>query len=199
MLHLGCGLDSRAQRLEWGPGIRWFDVDLPDVIALREAILPTSYENRNYRLIGTDVRNDDWLDKIVPGRPVVVVMEGLMTYLKPQEVNNLLARLVRHFKEGELLFDCFNTLVLSAGSKARPQAVLRTGADFQSAIDDPKGLEKTHPRLRLLEAIQFVEAPGLENMPTRVRIRMYILSWIPGLRDASRLLRFNFKSNLDSQ
>ena len=35
VVHLGCGLDARVFRLDPGPGVRWYDVDYPDVIALR--------------------------------------------------------------------------------------------------------------------------------------------------------------------
>jgi O-methyltransferase involved in polyketide biosynthesis len=41
VLHLGCGLDSRFFRLAPGPGIEWFDVDYPDVAALRRRLFPT--------------------------------------------------------------------------------------------------------------------------------------------------------------
>lgn len=40
VVHLGCGLDSRVQRIDPGPGVRWFDVDQPQVIELREQVYP---------------------------------------------------------------------------------------------------------------------------------------------------------------
>ncbi|MGK5558782.1 class I SAM-dependent methyltransferase [Actinomadura kijaniata] len=36
VLHLGCGLDSRVFRLDPGPSVSWFDVDLPNVVDLRD-------------------------------------------------------------------------------------------------------------------------------------------------------------------
>jgi O-methyltransferase involved in polyketide biosynthesis len=35
VLQLGCGLDSRVYRIDPPPGVRWFDVDYPDIIELR--------------------------------------------------------------------------------------------------------------------------------------------------------------------
>ncbi|KPM44560.1 hypothetical protein AK830_g2032 [Neonectria ditissima] len=196
ILHLGCGLDSRVQRLNWGCQVHWIDVDLPDAIALRRKVLPTSYTDRDYQLIGVDIREDAWLATINPDRPVAVVMEGFLSYLSLEEVSSLLTRLASHFKEGEMMFDGISSLVLSAGDRARPYAVRRTGADFQSAVDDPGLLERTYDGLSLLETIRFVEAPGIEKLPLGARFRMYILSWIPGLRDASRLFRFGFKNKI---
>ena len=42
VLHLGCGLDSRAFRMATPEGVRWFDVDLPHVIALRRQLYSES-------------------------------------------------------------------------------------------------------------------------------------------------------------
>ena len=39
VLHLGCGLDTRVFRIDPGPEVRWIDVDLPEVIELRERLL----------------------------------------------------------------------------------------------------------------------------------------------------------------
>ena len=41
VVHLGCGLDSRVFRLDPGPGVQWYDVDYPAVIALREKVYPS--------------------------------------------------------------------------------------------------------------------------------------------------------------
>ncbi len=40
VLHLGCGLDTRVQRIDPGPQVRWYDVDYPDVIELRQQLYP---------------------------------------------------------------------------------------------------------------------------------------------------------------
>jgi O-methyltransferase involved in polyketide biosynthesis len=48
VLHLGCGLHSRAFRLALPEGVRWFDVDLPQVIALRRKLYSESETNDRY-------------------------------------------------------------------------------------------------------------------------------------------------------
>jgi len=59
VLHLGCGLDTRVYRINPGPSVRWFDIDLPHVIALREELYP---EREAYRRIGSSVTDLSWLD-----------------------------------------------------------------------------------------------------------------------------------------
>jgi hypothetical protein len=52
VLHLGCGLDSRVYRVDSPPGVRWFEVDYPDVIELLRRLYP---ERAGYRTIGSSL------------------------------------------------------------------------------------------------------------------------------------------------
>ena len=78
MVHLGCGLDSRVFRLDPGPGVEWYDVDYPAVIALREKIYPT---RPRYHLVATSATDPSWLDQIPADRPVLLLAEGISMYL----------------------------------------------------------------------------------------------------------------------
>ncbi|KAI0440828.1 S-adenosyl-L-methionine-dependent methyltransferase [Xylaria telfairii] len=198
VLHLACGLDSRNQRVEWGPDVRWIDVDLPEVVALRRQVLPASLDGRDYRLLSADITEDAWLERIPADRPVVVVMEGLLSYLQPKHATGLLKRLVEKLKEGELHFDCMKTNVMTASAKDQKAAVNQTGAAFKWAVDNLKDVEKIHPRLGLLEVIRYLEAPGVDEFPFLTRIGYYLLSWVPGMRDSVRFVRFGFSEESSS-
>src|SRR5512135_2399148 len=58
VLHLGCGLDTRVYRIDPGPRVRWYDVDFPDVIALREQLYPL---RDGYTLVGSSLAELGWL------------------------------------------------------------------------------------------------------------------------------------------
>ncbi|KAI0533362.1 S-adenosyl-L-methionine-dependent methyltransferase [Xylaria digitata] len=197
VLHLACGLDSRNQRVEWGANVRWIDVDLSEVVTLRRRVLPTSLPGRDYQLVTADITDDAWLGSIPTDWPVLVVMEGLVSYLEPEDATSLLKRLAKTLKEGELHFECMNTTVLSASQKDRKAAVSQTGSVYKWAVDDLQDVEKIHPRLRLLEAIRYLEAPGVEEFPLLSRIGYYMLSWVPSLRDSVRFVRFGISEDLE--
>ena len=57
VVHLGCGLDARFQRVDNGQ-VRWFDLDLPDVIAVRRRLLPESDRDRYLGTFGLRARMD---------------------------------------------------------------------------------------------------------------------------------------------
>ncbi|RDL38760.1 uncharacterized protein BP5553_03100 [Venustampulla echinocandica] len=199
VLHLACGLDSRAQRVEWGSDIRWVDIDLPEVVALRRQILPQSFSGRDYRLLGASVTDSAWLEDIPADRPTVVVMEGLLSYLMEEDVEGLLSHLVDRLQEGELLFECVNLAVLSSLRKGKLKAVEQTGAQFNWAVDDLKKLEDIHPHLEMLESINFMEAPGIEELSFTSRATMYLLSWLPSIRESVRFVRFKFSPKVSRQ
>src|SRR5260370_37457082 len=77
VLHLGCGLDGRAFRLEPPGSVLWFDLDQPGVIDLRRRLYD---ENEQYRMIGSSVTGPPELDQIPTGRPTPVVARGLLMY-----------------------------------------------------------------------------------------------------------------------
>lgn len=196
VLHLACGLDSRCQRIDWGTQqVRWIDVDLPEVVSLRRRVLPASFPRKDYRLLDADITTATWLEHMPTDRPVLVIMEGLVSYLRPEDGRNLLGRLVQRLKEGELHFDCMSAMGLQGSERHDESAVGQTGSVFKWAIDDLRDIEDIHPRLRLLETIRYLEAPGLEEFPWLNRVAFYFMSWVPSLRDSVRFVRFGFSEN----
>jgi O-methyltransferase involved in polyketide biosynthesis len=73
VLHVGCGLDARVYRLNPGPGARWYDIDYPDVIALREQVYPG---RANYQLLSASVTDPSWLAEIPADRPALFLGEA---------------------------------------------------------------------------------------------------------------------------
>ena len=116
VLHIGCGLDSRAQRLNSGAQ-DWYDVDLPEVIAARRAVYR---ETEHYHMIAGDAREPDWLSQIPQKRQAVVVMEGISMYLMPDEVRALLAALAARFRHLAVLMDCYTPLAAKLSRRGNP-------------------------------------------------------------------------------
>ncbi|GAA3443304.1 class I SAM-dependent methyltransferase [Planomonospora venezuelensis] len=188
VLHLACGLDTRVHRLERPPSVRWFDVDYPEVVELRERLLPVP--EGDYRMIGSSVTGDGWLAEVPGDRPVVAVFEGLTMYLRKEEGRRLIQRITGHFPGGQLLFDCYGTMGIRM-QKLVP-AVRNAGATLHWGVDDPSEIEGWHEGLECLDALRSVDMPGLDRLPAAGRVQMWIVARIPGLRDIGRILRYRF-------
>lgn len=181
VLQLGCGLDSRAFRVATPEGVRWFDVDLPQVIALRRQLYS---ESQTYRMVGSSVTDPGWVDELPAGGPVLIVAEGLLMYLTPADVTELLHRLVDRFDTGELLAD-----LLSKGA-VRLAKVFRPGI-VKWGTRDGGEITRWDARLRLIEDSPVMA--GFAKIPhTAPRLLYRMQHVIPATRNYDRLFRYAF-------
>jgi O-methyltransferase involved in polyketide biosynthesis len=190
VLHLGCGLDTRVQRIDPEAQVRWYDVDFPDVIELRKQLYP---DRVGYHLIGSSVTDLAWLDAIPGDTPVIVIAEGLVMYLHEKDGVALFSRITEQFPRGQIAFDGYS------GSMVRLVSRLATvrGAKVELVwgIDDPHDLKKQAPRLRLVESVEFLMMPELISRLSTNRFRgaMYKgMGWLPFYRYLVRHLRYEF-------
>jgi len=190
VLHLACGLDSRAHRLGVGPTVRWIDLDLPDVVELRRKV--TSEPSGDYRLVASSVTDYAWLEEIPADRPTLVIMEGLLMYLQPADAELLFKRIVERFPSGQLLCDTVGSAFIALQIFNR--SISRTGARMYYGIDDVKDLETTVPGLHNRDALKMAQVPGVELLPWYLRWTIWFYSWLPGLKLLSTYSRFDFSS-----
>lgn len=192
VLHLGCGLDSRVFRIDPGPGIRWFDLDYPEVIDLRRRLYP---QRENYTLIGSSVTDTAWLELIPKDRPAMIVAEGLLPYLVLEEVHKLLQRLTTHLPSGELAFDGYNSLGLRFLRNL--PSVRATGAKLHWPLDDLRELEQQVPRLALLNEFLAYDPEGYDpeqvaRMSWLARLTIHLFAMVPPLARMGRLVHYRF-------
>lgn len=133
VLHLGCGLDSRCNRVSCEN--MWYDVDFPQVIEERSRYFS---ESDHYRMIPCDLR-EDFLAEIPAGERAIVVMEGVSMYLTQAERLALLNRLSGHFDQVRLLLDSYTVFAAKATRYKNP--INDVGVTVVHGFDDPRELE----------------------------------------------------------
>ena len=190
VLHLGCGLDSRFERLAPGPGVLWFDVDQPEVVALHARVFPDAPGRRT---VAASVLDPAWLADVPRDRPAFVVAEGLTMYLPATEGPVLLRRLVAHLRSGGMAFDSYSRLGVRL-SRSMP-VLRRAGARLDWGIDDPHEPERLVPGLRLVEgrsALRIPDAADLARAPRSFRWQFAVLARTPLVRDVGHVSRYAF-------
>lgn len=176
VLHLGCGLDSRVFRVDPPDTVAWFDVDVPQVMELRRKIFA---ERPGYRMLASSITDPGWLEEIPPGRPTLIVAEGVLMYLTESEVRTLLTRLTDRFPSGELTFD------------GVPPWALRITKIQKWGTRDAHELERWNPHLHLAE--QTSTMTDHADIPDAyARTLFHLCALIPFLRNFSRIFRFTF-------
>ena len=101
VIALGEGLETQLWRVN-NNHVRWVSVDLPPVIQLREQLLPAS---PRLELVASSVVDGAWLDEIDRARGTLVTAQGLLMYLEPEQVHELIAACAARIPAGGLLFD----------------------------------------------------------------------------------------------
>jgi O-methyltransferase involved in polyketide biosynthesis len=188
VLHLGCGLDDRVFRLDPGPGVEWYDVDYPDVIALVKQLYPA---REHYHPVAASVTDPAWLSAIPADRPVLLIAEGLTYYLTRDDGIALLRRVVEHFPSGELHFDVCNWLSIKV-QKSNP-VVRRSGSTLHWAINDPNDILDAVSGVRLLEAISVFDTDQFKQVPSGVyRALGKLMRTAPTLRKLAQFHRYAF-------
>jgi O-methyltransferase involved in polyketide biosynthesis len=188
-LHLGCGLDSRVYRVNPSPDVLWFDVDYPEIIDLRKRLFP---ERAGYQMIASSVTEADWLNQIPADRPALVVAEGLMYYLKEEDVQSLVKRIVERFPSGQIMFDAISKRYLKM--QKTNVGISATGARMWWGVDDVHELEKWNPRINLLTNLSVMDKdfPNIKKMSSGMKAVLRVLSLIPALKNMGLMLRYNF-------
>jgi methyltransferase (TIGR00027 family) len=95
---LAAGMDARAFRLDWPPGTRLFELDLPEVLEIKEETLagtplPRTCERRT---VGVDLSGSAWPGALTEAgheaeEPSVWLAEGFFLYLREDRIKALLS------------------------------------------------------------------------------------------------------------
>lgn len=101
IVNLGCGLDQTAENCDNGLcGI--VNLDLPDVIEVRNRLLPDGGRVKN---VAADLNDFSWFDKIDAENGVCFLAAGVFYYFKTGDIKKLFPAMAKRFPGGRLVFD----------------------------------------------------------------------------------------------
>ena len=163
VVHLGCGLDSRFERVDNGL-VEWYDLDLPEVIDLRRELL--GGERSRYRQMNCSMFENAWLDilSLLQPRPFLFLAEGVFMYFPESQIRRLVLSLCQRFPGAELVFDGFSPLVVWANNRVLKRAKIH--AHYSFALTNGKDLEGWGGGIRLLKEWRYFDCdePRLANV-----------------------------------
>jgi len=193
VLHLGCGLDARFDRLQ-PKSAMWFDLDLPDVIELRRQFFD---EHDNYHMIASSVMDLEWLDEVGEnvrtelsrsGRSTLIIAEGLLMYLSGSDVKALTLALHERFPGSHFIFDAFSKM--TADNVGNHPSLKKTGATVQWGINDPHHIETWAEGIQFKEEWAFSDAPEVDYLPFGLRLGFKAGGMFQFARQAHRILYY---------
>ena len=104
VVNLGCGLDATFRQLDNG-SCRGYNLDFPDVIKIRNDLLPAGDREKN---IPCDLNDTSWFDEIDGTNGAVFFAAGVFYYFRTEDAVRLFDKMAEHFPGGVLVFDTCN-------------------------------------------------------------------------------------------
>jgi O-methyltransferase involved in polyketide biosynthesis len=153
VVHIGCGLDTRFERIcseqPVNDQVEWYDLDLPDVIELRRKLV--GGEGARHHFLAGSVLDSAWLEAVEAHhqRPFLFLAEGVFMYFEEAQVKWLVLKLRDHFPGAELIFDAFSPF-MRWGHNIRVTRT-RVGAYLHWALKHGQDLERWSDGIRLLD------------------------------------------------
>ena len=137
VVNLGCGLDQTAENCDNGE-CRIYNLDLPDVIAARNALLPETDRIRN---VVCDLNDLSWFDRIDDREGAIFIAAGVFYYFKTEEIRTIFQAMEKRFPGGVLCFDAANKRAVKIMLKTWvKEAGITSIAEYFSVQDAPKEL-----------------------------------------------------------
>ena len=134
VVNLGCGLDTAGHQADNGL-CRFVNVDFPNVIDLRNKLIP---ETERERSIASDLNDFSWFDQIGfrAEDGAVFFASGVFLYFKKEEVKKLLRAMAERFPGGRITFDGQN----ERGRDVDLKALKASGIDISTnfALNHPE-------------------------------------------------------------
>ena len=146
VVNLGCGLDNTGRVCDNGT-CRLYNVDFPDVIAVREQLLPAGEREKN---VSGDLNDTAWFREIDASGGAVFFASGVFYYFLTEQVRTLVRNMVDAFPDGVLVFDAANQTAVKMIAKTwlKGAKIKDVGAYF-AVSDAEKELTLWDSRLRV--------------------------------------------------
>ena len=146
VVNLGCGLDNTGRSCDNGT-CRIYNVDFPDVIRVRNDLLPAGEREEN---IPCDLNDTAWFAKIDASEGAVFFAAGVFYYFLREQVQKLVQAMADAFPGGVLVFDAANKKAVKLMLKTwlKDAGIQDVGAYFAVA-DAKKELSAWDSRLQV--------------------------------------------------
>jgi methyltransferase (TIGR00027 family) len=147
---VAAGMDARSFRLPWADGVTVYEVDQPQVIAIKDERLAGERPRCQRVPVGVDLA-DDWPKTLQsqgfnPEAPTIWTIEGLLQYIEAPDVDRLFARVDALSAPGSvLLYDVVGKALLQAPFlQTTIEFMQKLGAPWVFGSDTPAALVENH-------------------------------------------------------
>ena len=171
VINIASGMDTRCYRMK-GKYLRWYNVDLPETMEIREKFLT---ESGPIYQIAKSAMDASYTDEIVcDGENVLVVIEGLSMYLQEKDVLQMFSIIEKTFPT--VMIETMSPFVVR---HIKEKSIEGSNAKFTWGVKNGKLLQKLVPAFSYKEEVSLIE--GMKKMMPIYRV----IGKIPGAKNFS--------------
>lgn len=189
VVSLGAGLDTGMLRVKPPASVDWYNVDLPNVIALRDELVPA--DDHAYSL-AVSLADDAWSDQIPSDRPTMLIADGLLAFVSEPVIINLFRHIPEHFRSGEVALNDYGRV--SRSSLVAMKVVFSAVGNqwIYRGFKDARLPQSWSPRLTLVEETSLAHAPEVDLFPAGARLSTRLMGMTKAGARTARILRYRF-------
>ena len=181
VVEIGAGLDTRFERLD-NMTLRWFDLDLPDSVAVRKLFFA---ESDRRKFISGSVLEPDWINtvKAASAGPFFFIGEGVLMYFTDEQVKTLFAMLAEHFPGSLFAFDAMSPFMVK--NQKTHDALQHTSAFVKWGLKDVKEIETWNEQYKIEKSLYFSNFPQYLkrfSLKSRLLTNHFLVKLVPSLR-----------------
>ena len=171
VVNIACGLDTRCYRMQGYS--HWYNLDLPETIAVREKLLTESGAVSQLAMSAMD----DWGAEIEErGVPALIIIEGLTMYLSESDVRRIFSVIAGRFQSATVFVETMNPMVVKS---FKEKSIDASSAKFTWGVKNGKTLAELLPDFRFVEEHSLTE--GMAEFVPVYRV----LDKLPAVRNIS--------------
>lgn len=179
VINLAAGLDTRPWRLSLPKSLRWVDVDLPELIEYKADLMKSVPAACTYEAAAVDLtdsgKRGEFLKKCTAAsRVALVITEGLLVYLKPEQVSAVADDLYRVSSVCWWVMDWAGPKAIQGMNRMFARALREANAPFQFVAAEGPAIFRRNG---------WIEHTFLDTLSQSARLRRDTLWW-----KANRLL-----------
>jgi O-methyltransferase involved in polyketide biosynthesis len=164
IVEIGCGLNTRFERVDNGQA-RWFELDLPDSIALRRLFFKDSPRRT---MISGSVFDEEWMELILKvDKPTLFISEAVIIYFEESQVKQAIVQIAKKFSVAWFATDICTSNLTAPQSQKKEMRRFGVKSWFKWDCNDPRTIENWHSGIKLLSSQTFNEASPeiVKSMP----------------------------------
>ena len=169
VINIACGLDTRCYRMSGYS--HWYNLDLPETVAVREKLLPESGTISQIAMSAMDDWGGEISELSEQNVPVLIVIEGLTMYLNAKDVQQIFAVISSRFSQATIFVETMNPAMVR---HFKEKSIDASNAKFNWGIKNGKALAELLPGFRFMEEHSLTEGMAvfapiyklLDKLPT---------------------------------